>query len=357
MLRRIRQAQLQMDNAACSLKRQMVIMEVCGSHTVSIFRNAIRMSIPSNIKIISGPGCPICCADDAFIDAMHSLSYRDDCIMTARAELLMVPHQQTKRTISQVENTTAVCCILDALEMARMNPDKKVIYSAVGFETCVPQAAAVIEIAIKEGISNFFILNGLKSIAPAIKKIASEINTSVDGFMCCGNLASIVGVEIYNDIINELKKPCLSVGFEPMQLIEGIAHLCKQIAEQILEPTLKYTAAGTNGNQIAKDYLKKYFDITDTNWQGLGLVKKSAYKIKNEYSDFDAAKNFEIPPYQPTNLKECKCGDVLAGLIDPPDCPLFRNECTRKSPIGSCMAVQEGPCNVWDKYTRKRKLQ
>jgi hydrogenase expression/formation protein HypD len=357
MLERIYEAQSIM-NAACeTLGRQINIMEVCGTHTVSIFRNGIRSTLPGRIKLLSGPGCPVCVTDRSYIDAVLALAESDDCLIATYGDMIRVPGKggslETKQSSANVK---VVLSSEDALQLAKDNPQKEIVFVAVGFETTAPATAVVVKEAAAEGIDNFCVLSGHKLVVPAMRALVSEKNHKIDGFLCPGHVSVIIGYGAFAEIVEDFGRPCVVAGFEPMQIIEGLAEICRQFAAG--KPELKsiYRAVVTEqGNTTAQKIIAECFEVADGYWRGLGKIEKSTLKLKDKYSRFDAFKKFNITETIREERNGCRCGEVLCGLIEPPECKLFAKSCTPQTPVGPCMVSSEGACSAWFKYNRRRR--
>ncbi|MHC5061761.1 MAG: hydrogenase formation protein HypD [Planctomycetota bacterium] len=356
MLNRIYKAQKQMDSACQTLGRQINIMEVCGTHTVSIFRNGLRPTLPATLKMLSGPGCPVCVTDQGFIDVTLQLAQRDDCIIATYGDMVRVPGKAGSLETMHKSNVKIVLSTNDALALARANPDKTVVFIAVGFETTTPATAVAVGDAAREGVDNFCILSGHKLVVPAMEALVSEKNHKIDAFLCPGHVSVIIGSNAYAPVVEHFARPCVVAGFEPMQIIEGIAEICRQLANNTAQIGSIYDAVVTpEGNITAQKIVHEYFEPVDGCWRGLGSIPKSTLKLKAKYSKFDALTRFGIDEVPAEELGGCRCGEVLCGLIDPPECALFEAKCTPDSPVGPCMVSSEGACSAWYKYGRKRK--
>jgi len=355
MLERIYKAQQIIDKACKQLGRKINIMEVCGTHTVSIFRNGIRSILPANLKLLSGPGCPVCVTHQGYIDTMLELAEREDFLIATYGDMIRVPGEngslESMQTSAQIK---VVLSSEDALELAKDNPDKKVVFIAVGFETTTPATAVVIDEASQQNIANFFILSNHKLVVPAMRTFLSEKNNKIDAFLCPGHVSVITGSDIFSEIVEDFSRPCVVAGFEPIQIIEGIAEICKQLAEEKAELKSIYNAVVTKkGNVTAQRMICECFEPSAGYWCGLGKIDKSTYQLKEKYSQFDAFKHFGITDVPDKERSGCRCGEVLCGLIEPPECKLFGTSCTPDEPIGPCMVSSEGACAAWYKYNRK----
>ncbi|MDD5459291.1 MAG: hydrogenase formation protein HypD [Phycisphaerae bacterium] len=356
MLQRILKAQQSMDSACNALGRQINIMEVCGTHTVSIFRNGIRPTLSKKLKLLSGPGCPVCVTDQAYIDTCIELSQNPDCIITTYGDMIRVPGKGgSLETQQSSRNIKVVLSAEDALDFAKQNPEKTIVFVAVGFETTTPATAVVIKEAAEQNIKNFTVLCNHKRVVPAMKTLLAEKNHKIDAFLCPGHVSVIIGSDAYKPIVDEFKRPCVVGGFEPMQIIESLAEICRQLEEQNPQVKSLYSAAVTSqGNLKAQKLIDEIFTPCDGYWRGLGKITTGTLKIKDQYSDFDTAVRFGIEEKSNEDVTGCRCGEVLCGLIDPQDCGLFATGCTPQSPVGPCMVSSEGACSAWYKYGRKR---
>ena len=357
MLARICKAQGLMDSACNKLGRQINIMEVCGTHTVAIFRNGIRATLPKDLKLLSGPGCPVCVTDQGFIDVTMELAGRDDCIIATYGDMLRVPGKDgSLETKHHKNNVKVVLSSEDALELARKNPDKTVVFIAVGFETTTPSTAVVVAEAYKENIKNFCILSGHKLVIPAMDALLSGMNNKIDAFLCPGHVSVIIGSGAYKPIVDDYKRPCVVAGFEPMQIIEGIAEICQQLIDGKAGIGCLYDAVVTEeGNTTAQKIVDEYFEPADGCWRGLGEISQSTLKLKPKYAEFDAMERFSIKEIPVEESGGCRCGEVLCGLIEPTECGMFGSKCTPDTPVGPCMVSTEGACAAWYKYGRRRK--
>jgi len=357
MLERIYKAQTVIDAACERLGRQINIMEVCGTHTVAIFRNGIRSTLPKNLKLLSGPGCPVCVTDQGYIDIVLQLADRDDCLIATYGDMIRVPGKggslETKRTRANVK---VVLSSEDALQLAKDNPSKMVVFVAVGFETTAPATAVVVEEASAQSIDNFCILSGHKLVVPAMRALVSEKNHNIDAFLCPGHVSVIIGYHAFAEIVERYGRPCVVAGFEPLQIIEGIAEICRQLSAGKAELKSVYPAVVTEqGNITAQKIMADCFEEADGFWRGLGKIEKSTLKLRDKYSRFDTLKRFNMTETPVEETSGCRCGEVLCGLIEPPECSLFKKSCTTRTPIGPCMVSSEGACAAWFKYGGDRE--
>lgn len=355
MLDRIAKAQHLINEACQVLDREITIMEVCGTHTVSIFRHGIRSTLPERVKLLSGPGCPVCVTDQGYIDAVLELTERDDCIIATYGDMIRVPGKTgSLETRASSADVRVVLSSEDALQLARDNQSKTVVFVAVGFETTAPATAVVVKEAADEGIENFSILSGHKLVLPAMRALLSGMNDRVDGFLCPGHVSVIIGAGAFREIVDDFGRPCVVAGFEPLQIVEGLAEICRQLSAG--QPELKsiYNAVVTDeGNVPAQQIMAECFEQADGYWRGLGKIEKSTLRLKETYSQFDAFARFGLDDLPGEDDSGCRCGEVLCGLIEPKQCGLFAAQCTPRTPVGPCMVSSEGTCAAWYKYGRR----
>ncbi len=358
MLDRILEAQRAIDAACNKVGRKLNIMEVCGTHTVAIFRSGIRSMLNPAVRLISGPGCPVCVTDASYIDTLLKLAERPDVIIATYGDMMRVPGRESSLEMMRArgKSITVVLSATDAVELAASRPEKTVVFAAVGFETTTPATAVAIREAAALGLSNFTVYSAHKLVVPAMKALLASRNSSIDAFLCPGHVSVIIGSDAYESIVTKYHRPCVVAGFEPVQIIEGLAQICRMLADS--KPAVKsvYTAAVTaGGNKTAMSLMDEYFSPSDGYWRGVGLIPASTLVLKEKYSRFDALKRFEISESMSVEHTPCRCGEVLCGLIDPPECPLFGKSCTPDHPIGPCMVSSEGSCAAWYKYSRRKE--
>ncbi len=356
-LDRIQTARRQIDQACGQVGRLIQIMEVCGTHTVSIFRHGIRTLLPGSVKLLSGPGCPVCVTDQGLIDVVITLAQRDDCIIATYGDMIRVPGAGGSLETLHRSNIKVVFSSDNALALARKHPDKTVVFVAVGFETTTPATAVAIRQAQSEGLDNFCVLCGHKIVVPAMAALLGQRNDKIDAFLCPGHVSVIIGSDAYQPIVEQFKRPCVVAGFEAVQILEGIARICTQLADKTPRVDSVYGAAvSKQGNPVALGLMDAFFETWDGPWRGLGVIPGASLRLKKQYAGFDALKRFgfaEMPTKEPAG---CQCGKVLCGLIDPPRCGLFGKRCTPDEPVGPCMVSTEGACSAWYKYGNKIKI-
>lgn len=327
------------------------IMEVCGTHTVSLFRSGLRELLEDYVEIISGPGCPVCVTPNSFIDMAISLSRRKDMIITTFGDMVRVPGSKSslEKEKANGADVRVVFSPLDSLEIASENPSKNVCMIGVGFETTSPSLAFTILEAKKRKIKNFFMLSAPKLIPPALSALIDE-KIGIDGFILPGHVSAIIGAKAYR-VLKEKKIPGVITGFEPLDLVQGIYMILEQLKKNEGKVEIQYRrVVKEEGNEKALKIINEVFEPADAEWRGLGKIPESGLKIKDSYSDFDAEKVFSFEIEKSFENPSCRCGDVLKGVASPEDCPLFRKVCNPENPVGACMVSSEGTCSAWYKY-------
>jgi len=335
-------------------KRPIKLMEVCGTHTVTIFRHGLRELLPPHITLISGPGCPVCVTPVEAIDRAVILSQREETIIATFGDLLRVPGSETSllQQRSAGADVRVVYSAYDALELARQNRDRKVVFLGVGFETTAPTVAAVIRRAKEEGAANFSVLSMHKIIPPALKALIESPELTIDGFICPGHVSTIIGTEPYRPAAEQFHVPCVLAGFEPADILQAIALLVNQIEAGQAKVEIQYRrGVRPEGNPKARAAMEEVFEVCDSVWRGLGILPRSGLEIAPSYGAFDADRLYDIPPVEGKEPAGCICGDILRGIKGPPDCPLFRKACTPENPVGACMVSSEGTCAAYFKYS------
>jgi len=328
-------------------------MEVCGTHTVAIARHAIRQLMPAAIRLTSGPGCPVCVTSTADIDRFIAATRVPDAIVTTFGDLLRVPGSRStlKEEMAKGADVRVVYSPLDALEMARANPRREVVFLGVGFETTAPTIGAAILQAAAEGMENFSVISSHKVMPPALEALAGDPDISLGGLICPGHVSIIIGAAAYRPLADKYKMPCVITGFEPVDIMQGIIMLVKQRQEKRPTVEIAYQRAVTEeGNAKAREVLATVFTPASAVWRGLGEIAGSGLTIAEKYRQFDAQHRFELAIDEVVESKGCKCGEVLKGIIAPFDCKLFATACRPEHPIGPCMVSGEGACAAAFRY-------
>lgn len=335
-----------------AIGRQVRIMEVCGTHTHAIGRGGLRSLLPEAVELVSGPGCPVCVTSQRDIERILLLARQPGVALCSFGDMLRVPGIETSLVDerSRGADVRIVYSPIDALDLASREPDLEVVFAAVGFETTAPGVASVALQARERGLENFSVYASHKLIVPAMQAVL-EGGSRLEGFLTPGHVSVIIGPEAYQEVARQYNAPCVATGFEPSDVLEGIAMLLECIAEQRTGSFVQYTrVVKPGGNKRAWDMLMQVFDIADAEWRGLGVIPGSGLTLKGEFSAFDAASKYNLPEMEPVQLPKCRCGDVLKGVIHPPECPFFGNECTPRNPLGPCMVSSEGSCAARYKY-------
>ncbi|EHI97804.1 hydrogenase expression/formation protein HypD [Clostridium sp. DL-VIII] len=330
------------------------IMEVCGTHTRAIFRYGIRDILPGNIKVISGPGCPVCVTPQSYIDTSLGLTSNKDVIIATFGDMIRVPGRETSLMKRKAEGADIriVYSPMDALTLAENNSSKKVVFLSVGFETTTPMTAITAIEARKEGIKNLFFLTANKIVPPAMKALVEDKEINIDGFLLPGHVSAVIGKRPYEFLSDEYNIPGVITGFEPLDILKSLNTLINMIDKRDYKIVNEYKRiVRDDGNSEALEYLDKVFEITKSTWRGIGTIPNSGYKINKEYEDFDAIKHFDINYKDYDGSPGCRCGDILKGKITPFECPLFRKACTPENPVGSCMVSSEGTCAAYYRYS------
>ncbi|HDS09691.1 MAG TPA: hydrogenase formation protein HypD [Firmicutes bacterium] len=329
------------------------LMEVCGTHTVEIFRFGLRNLFHSNLNLISGPGCPVCVTGLHFLDKAISLSRRDNITITTFGDMMRVPVSRTSlsRERSAGRDIRVVYSCLDSLEIASLNPNRDIVFLGVGFETTVPTVASTILTAKERGLKNFFVLSAHKTMPTALEAILNSDSVNINGLICPGHVSAITGIHIYDFIPERYNISCAVSGFEPLDIVSSIYQLCESLESHEFRVINNYSRVVTEfGNSKAQSVINEVFEESDEEWRGIGLIPRSGLKIKPEYSAFDADLNFPVEVEDTRGPSGCRCGEILRGTILPPACPLFRKTCTPENPIGACMVSSEGTCAAFYKY-------
>ncbi len=345
-----------LEQIKCISQKEINLMEVCGTHTVAIFRNGIKEILPPHINLISGPGCPVCVTPLRYIDEIIALSREDNFIITTFGDMMKVPGSTStlEREKARGAEVRIVYSTLDALKIASDNPSKKVVFMGVGFETTSPTIAWAILKAEEEKIKNFLVLSAAKIMPPAMKQILESEEVHIDGFICPGHVSAIIGSYPYNFIPSQYGIPCVISGFEPLDILQSIFRLVKQIEKKEAKVEIQYKrVVKPEGNRIALEKINKVFTLVDAEWRGIGKIPLSGLEIREEYASFNARK-LNVPVEETREIEGCRCGEVLRGVITPPECRLFKNICTPENPQGACMVSSEGTCAAYYQYGRKR---
>jgi hydrogenase expression/formation protein HypD len=333
--------------------RSLNLMEVCGTHTVAIFRHGIRQLLPPPLSMLSGPGCPVCVTTNADIDKAIALAEQAGVTLATFGDMMKVPgsYQSLQQVKADGSDVRVVYSPRDAVCMARDNPRRPVVFLAVGFETTAPTIAAALLEAEALGLKNFYLISVHKLIPPAMRALLTAGEVRIDGFICPGHVSVVIGSQPYQFIPQQYGVPCVITGFEPLDVLQGIEMLLRQIADGRAEVEIQYRrGVRPEGNPLAWELVSRVFETSDADWRGLGCIPGSGLKLRPEYRRFDAEEAFAISPPPTKEHKGCLCGDILRGVKTPPECPLFAKACTPERPVGPCMVSSEGTCAGWYQY-------
>lgn len=346
----------QIKEAAGSLEKQITLMEVCGTHTHSIAEAGLRHLLPEQVRLVSGPGCPVCVTPVEYLDRAEALAASPETIICTFGDLLRVP--SSHHTLEEIRagggDVRVTYSARDALDIARENPSRRVVFLSVGFETTAPTIIAALDEAVRDSISNFLLLPGNKLIPPPMKVLVIDPDVQVDGYLLPGHVSVITGSGAFDFLAAEHGVACAVSGFTPTDICRGVLELVKQLGDGRAEVVNTYSRVVTvEGNPVAKQLLDRYFEPADSSWRGLGDIPDSGLSLRKEWADRDASLiPVDLP--EPVEPEGCRCGEVLKGLIDPPVCPLFAGGCTPELPVGACMVSSEGTCAAWYRHERWR---
>ncbi|MDT7543417.1 MAG: hydrogenase expression/formation protein HypD [Acidobacteriota bacterium] len=336
------------------------IMEVCGGHTHTIFKYGIEDLLPENITMIHGPGCPVCVIPLGRVDDAISIAGRPDVIFTTFGDAMRVPGSKTSLLDAKASGADVrmVYSPLDALKIAKKNTDKQVVWLALGFETTAPSTAMTILQAAKEGVENFSAFCNHITIVPALKALLDSPDLQLDGFLGPGHVSTVIGTRPYEFVPREYGKPVAVAGFEPLDILQSIYMIVKQVVEGRAEVENQYARCITrDGNRKALEVLFEVFEPRDYfEWRGLGSIAHSGMRLRQKYAAFDAELKFDVPGLRIADPKACQCGEILKGVKRPWECKVFGTACTPETPIGSCMVSSEGACAAYYNFGRLSKI-
>jgi len=337
-------------------ERPLQIMEVCGGHTHSIFRYGIQQLLPDSVEFVHGPGCPVCVLPMGRVDDCIALAERPEVIFTTFGDAMRVPG--SKKSLLQAKAAGAdvrmVYSPLDALKLARENPRREVVFFGLGFETTMPSTAMTVLQADADGVANFSLFCNHITIIPTIKAILDSPDLQLDGFLGPGHVGMVIGTRPFDFIAGHYGKPITIAGFEPLDVLQSMWMVLKQIAEGRAEVENQYTRiVPEDGNAAALDAIGEVFELREFfEWRGLGSIDHSGVRVRDRYARFDAERRFGVPNLNIADPKSCQCGEVLKGVIKPHQCKVFGSACTPETPLGSLMVSSEGACAAYHQYGR-----
>jgi hydrogenase expression/formation protein HypD len=333
-------------------EKEAAFMEVCGGHTMAIHRFGLTAFLPSHIRLLSGPGCPVCVSGQHFMDTAIAYSKLPDIIITTYGDLIRVPGSTTSLEKEKAGgcDVRVVYSTLDAVGIARANPGKRIVFLGIGFETTAPATAAAIVQAKNEEIDNFLVLSAHKVMPPVMKALVAE-GVKINGFIAPGHVIAITGTEMYNFLPEAYGLGVVVSGFEPVDLMQTILMLVRQVESGNPKVEVQYRRVVSNeGNPTARRLLEQVFELRDEPWRGLGVIPGSGLKIRSEFSSLDAEVRIPLEVPVSAEPKGCICGSILRGLKTPDNCQLFAQGCTPANPVGACMVSGEGTCATYYKY-------
>ncbi|MFC1559798.1 hydrogenase formation protein HypD [Candidatus Margulisiibacteriota bacterium] len=331
------------------------LMEVCGTHTMAIFRFGIRKLLPEGVNMISGPGCPVCVTSQEDIDKVIEISKQKNVIMATFGDMMKVPGSKSSLSKEKTKGADirVVYSPLDSLDIAKENPKKSVVFVGVGFETTTPTIAGTIIQAKKKGIRNFSAFTSHKTVPITLEALLSLGEIKLDGFLCPGHVTAIIGSDAYKEVTEKFKIPSVVAGFEPVDILEGIYMLLRQKKNKEYKVENQYKRVVTKeGNTTAQRIVDELFEPADAAWRGIGVIPGTGLKLRKGYEKFDAEKIFNIKVEKAKVNEDCICGKVLRGVAKPTECRLFSKACTPDTAFGPCMVSSEGTCAAYYKYGR-----
>lgn len=334
-------------------RKKIRLMEVCGTHTMSIARNGLRQVLPETIALLSGPGCPVCVTAQGEIDAFIELAQRPNLMIATFGDLLRVPGSVASLNQIRAEGSAVriVYSASDCVNLAQQFPEREIVFLGVGFETTAPTIAAVILEANRIGLPNFSVLSAHKTIPPALNALLENPEIQVSGFICPGHVSMVIGAQAYQPVAEKYHRPCVVAGFEPADILQAILLLVEQLEQGLARVEIAYHRGVTfEGNAKAREILNQVFEPADARWRGLGIIPASGLQIRTEYQHFDAAKRFGLKIQNAHEPVGCLCGAILSGIKHPNDCRHFGRKCMPDHPVGPCMVSSEGTCAAQYRY-------
>lgn len=342
------------DQIEITRQRPIQLMEFCGGHTHSIFRYGIEQMLPKSIEMVHGPGCPVCVLPMGRVDDCVVLAERPEVIFTTFGDAMRVPGSRKSLLQAKADGADVrmVYSPLDSLRLAKENPDREVIFFGLGFETTMPSTAFTVIQAEAEGITNFSLFCNHITTVPTIKAVLDSPDMQVDGFLAPGHVSMVIGERPYDFVTLDYKRPIVITGFEPLDILQSIWMLLKQLAEDRCEVENQYTRiVPPEGNAAALEALSRVFEVREFfEWRGLGSIDHSGVRMRKEYAAFDAEQKFAVPNLKIADPKSCQCGEVIKGVIKPWECKIFGTDCTPETPMGALMVSSEGACAAYYNY-------
>jgi hydrogenase expression/formation protein HypD len=348
-------AQGLLDDIRATVTRPWALMEVCGGQTHTIIRNGIDQLLPEGVEMIHGPGCPVCVTPLEILDRALAIAAKPGVVFCSFGDMIRVPGSQEDlfAVKSRGGDIRVVYSPLDALRIARENPDKQVVFFGVGFETTAPANAMTVKLAREQGIENFSLLVSHVLVPPAIRAIMDAPTCRVQGFLAAGHVCTVMGLSEYEPLVERYRVPIVATGFEPLDVLEGIRRVLHQLEDGRAELDNAYPrAVQAQGNPVARAVVREVFEPCDRQWRGIGMIPQSGWRLSPAYSGFDAEKRFAVTGIVTQESPECRAGEVLQGLIKPNECAAFGTRCTPRAPLGAPMVSSEGACAAYHQFRR-----
>jgi hydrogenase expression/formation protein HypD len=348
-------AQRLFDEIRRAATRPWALMEVCGGQTHTIIRNGIDQLLPEGVEMIHGPGCPVCVTPLETIDRALAIAAGPGVVFCSFGDMIRVPcsREDLFAVKSRGGDIRVVYSPLDAVRIARENPDKQVVFFGVGFETTAPANAMTVKLAREQGITNFSLLVSHVLVPPAIRAIMDAPTCRVQGFLAAGHVCTVMGLSEYEPLVAQYRVPIVATGFEPLDVLEGIRRVLHQLEAGRAELDNAYPrAVQAQGNPVAQGVVREVFETCDRQWRGIGMIPQSGWQLSAAYADFDAARRFDVAGIVTEESPDCRAGEVLQGLIKPNQCAAFGTTCTPRSPLGAPMVSSEGACAAYYQFRR-----
>ncbi len=334
--------------------RPLTLMEVCGTHTMAIHQHGIRSLLPENVRLVSGPGCPVCVTPIGYVDHAVALSRQTGTIIATFGDMMRVPGSSSSLLEEKARGGGDIRIVyspLDAVALAQNNPQRQIVFLGVGFETTTPTVAGAILHASKQSLDNFSVLSAHKTMPAPMEALTADPELQVDGYICPAHVSAIIGADAYLPLAEKYQVACVVTGFEPLDILQGVEMLVRQVTAGEARVENQYRRFVTaDGNRKARQIIDEVFEPCDAIWRGIGVIPGSGLRIRDTFAFFDAARRFDVAVEDAREPVGCRCGDILKGKLAPRDCPLFGTTCTPESPVGACMVSSEGTCAAEHKY-------
>jgi hydrogenase expression/formation protein HypD len=337
-------------------RRSLTFMEVCGTHTMAMHRFGLHALLPDGVRLLSGPGCPVCVTPNRLIDTAVAYARRDDVTLITFGDMLKVPGSTSSLAAEKAKGADVrlVYSATDAVRFAHQHPDRQVVFFAIGFETTTPTCAAAVLDAADAALDNFLVVSAGKVLAPALEALAAG-EVRIDGFVCPGHVSVVTGFGIYRDVVERHRIPCVIAGFEPVDMLKAILMLAEQAAAGEARIENEYSrVVRPEGNRIARQVIAEVFEPVDSEWRGIGTIAASGLAVRPAFARHDALARLPVEVEPTREHAGCICGDVLRGVRTPLECALFAAACTPAHPVGACMVSSEGTCAAYHKYRKDR---